>query len=247
MRCSPALKPKVNVDRRRSRHREHAERPAQQPGDMIRIRTEDAPRCSTPTPRGGSSSPTPWPGSPSTARAASSNGHANRRLHGRARPRGHRRDRQRRRPRAGARPRRSEAGEPMWQLPLSQELPQSSIDSNVADMKNVGTARGPSRPACSSRSSSATRPGSTSTSPARRSSSSNDLGPAGATGVPVRTLVRFLAGPAGRPEGGPAPGRRALRFGPARPGGVRPPRRRGDLRTAACSRSGRPRDGTSTC
>jgi leucyl aminopeptidase len=89
-------------------------------------------------------------------------------------------------------------GEPVWQLPLHPEY-RALIDSSVADIKNVGERWGGAitaawflsefvgdtpwvhldiaGPAFSER--------------------GHDLGPKGATGVPVRTLVRFLLDRAG--------------------------------------------------
>ena len=99
-------------------------------------------------------------------------------------------------------------GEPVWQLPLFADY-RRLIDSSVADIKNIGEAlrrrhHGGVVPGASS---SARRPGShlDIAGPAF-ATSGTDLGPRGATGVPVRTLVRFLED---RAAAAPTGGRRA--------------------------------------
>ena len=84
-------------------------------------------------------------------------------------------------------------GEPTWQLPLHAAY-RSMIESKVADIKNIGKRWGGAitaglflrefvgdTPWCHL----------DIAGPAFRESG-DDLGPAGATGVPIRTLIRFL-------------------------------------------------------
>ncbi len=84
-------------------------------------------------------------------------------------------------------------GEPIWQLPLFRDY-RGLIDSNVADIKNIGKRWGGAITAALFL---AEFVGDTPwvhldiAGPAF-SENGNDLGPKGATGVPVRTLVRFL-------------------------------------------------------
>jgi leucyl aminopeptidase len=87
----------------------------------------------------------------------------------------------------------SRTGEPMWQLPMFADY-RSLIDSPVADIKNIGKRYGGAITAAWFL---AEFVGDTPwchldiAGPAF-SENGNDLGPKGATGVPVRTLVRFL-------------------------------------------------------
>ena len=95
---------------------------------------------------------------------------ADRRVHGRARAAHRRRDEQRRRARRRAGwPPAQRAGEDMWRLPLPTRLREQlkSRDRRHAQHRRA-LGRRAHRRACSSRSSSATRRGSTSTSRARR-------------------------------------------------------------------------------
>lgn len=84
-------------------------------------------------------------------------------------------------------------GEPIWQMPLYADY-RSLIDSNVADIKNIGKRWGGAITAALFLKEFV---GDTPwvhldiAGPAF-SEQGNDLGPKGATGVPVRTLVRFL-------------------------------------------------------
>jgi leucyl aminopeptidase len=89
-------------------------------------------------------------------------------------------------------------GEPVWQMPLYRDY-RTLIDSKVADIKNTGKRYGGSITAAWFL---ATFVGETPwvhldiAGPAF-SEGGNDLGPAGATGVPVRTLVKFVLDRAG--------------------------------------------------
>jgi len=89
-------------------------------------------------------------------------------------------------------------GEPIWQMPLHRDY-RALIDSKVADIKNTGKRYGGSITAAWFL---AEFVGDTPwvhldiAGPAF-SEGGNDLGPAGATGVPVRTIVRFLLDRAG--------------------------------------------------
>jgi leucyl aminopeptidase len=91
------------------------------------------------------------------------------------------------------------AGEPIWQLPLFADY-RTLIDSKVADIKNVGKRYGGAITAAWFL---AEFVGDVPwvhldiAGPAY-SEHGNDLGPAGATGMPVRTLVGFLQARAGR-------------------------------------------------
>jgi len=84
-------------------------------------------------------------------------------------------------------------GEPAWELPLHQDY-RRLIDSNVADIKNIGERHGGAITAAWFL---AEFVGKTPwvhldiAGPAY-TDKGNDLGPKGATGVPVRTLVRYL-------------------------------------------------------
>ena len=84
-------------------------------------------------------------------------------------------------------------GEPIWQLPLFADY-RTLIDSKVADIKNIGKRYGGAITASWFL---AEFVGETPwvhldiAGPAF-SEHGNDLGPAGGTGMPVRTLVRFL-------------------------------------------------------
>jgi leucyl aminopeptidase len=95
--------------------------------------------------------------------------------------------------RAGA-----EVGEPTWALPLHRDY-RTLIDSKVADVKNIGKRYGGAITAALFL---AEFVGDTPwchmdiAGPAF-AESANDLGPAGATGAPVRTLVRFVLDRAG--------------------------------------------------
>ena len=84
-------------------------------------------------------------------------------------------------------------GEPMWQLPLHKDY-RALIDSPVADIKNIGDRWGGAITAAWFLAEFVgDTPWVTWTSRGRRSADrGNDLGPRGATGVPVRTLVRFV-------------------------------------------------------
>jgi len=90
-------------------------------------------------------------------------------------------------------------GEPIWQLPLHRDY-RTLIESNVADVKNIGKRWGGAITAALFL---AEFVGDTPwvhldiAGPAF-SEHGNDLGPKGATGVPVRTLVRFLSDRAAR-------------------------------------------------
>ena len=138
-------------------------------------------------------------------------------------------------------------GEPAWALPLYADY-RAMIESKVADIKNIGKRWGG---AITAGLFLAEFVGDTPwvhmdiAGPAFQENAT-DLGPAGATGVPVRTLVRFLEIAPPRDE------RRGDRRRPAdedgaRPRRVRPPRRRRDLRRAGRSRSGRRPAARSTC
>ena len=87
----------------------------------------------------------------------------------------------------------SKVGEPVWQLPLHPDY-RTLIDSNVADIKNVGKRYGGAITAAWFLAEFA---GSTPwvhldiAGPAFNDRGT-DLGPKGSTGVPVRTLVRFI-------------------------------------------------------
>jgi leucyl aminopeptidase len=91
-----------------------------------------------------------------------------------------------------------ETGEPIWQLPLHREY-RKLIDSNVADIKNVGDRWGGAITAALFLAefvgdvpwAHLDIAGPT------FSEKAHDLGPKGATGFPVRTLVRFVQGRAG--------------------------------------------------
>ena len=87
------------------------------------------------------------------------------------------------------------AGEAVWHLPLPEEY-RKDIDSEVADMKNIGRPgrRARSWPGCSCASSSATCRGPTSTSPARPvpTRTTTATSAKGGTGFGVRTLVELL-------------------------------------------------------
>jgi len=87
------------------------------------------------------------------------------------------------------------SGEPIWQLPLFADY-RSLIDSKVADIKNIGKRYGGAITASWFL---AEFVGDTPwihldiAGPAY-SEDGHDLGPPGGTGMPVRTLVRFLQG-----------------------------------------------------
>jgi leucyl aminopeptidase len=87
----------------------------------------------------------------------------------------------------------AEVGEPLWELPLHREY-RTLIDSKVADVKNIGKRYGGAITAALFL---AEFVGDTPwchmdiAGPAF-AETGNDLGPAGGTGVPVRTLVRFV-------------------------------------------------------
>jgi leucyl aminopeptidase len=91
-----------------------------------------------------------------------------------------------------------ETGEPIWQLPLHREY-RKLIDSNVADIKNVGDRWGGAITAALFLAefvgdvpwAHLDIAGPT------FSEKAHDLGPKGATGFPVRTMVRFVQGRAG--------------------------------------------------
>ena len=91
----------------------------------------------------------------------------------------------------------TEVGEPTWQLPLYRDY-RALIDSKVADVKNIGKRYGGAITAALFLAEFA---GDTPwchldiAGPAFVDG--HDLGPAGATGVPVRTLVRFVLDRAG--------------------------------------------------
>jgi leucyl aminopeptidase len=91
------------------------------------------------------------------------------------------------------------AGEPAWHMPLHADY-RTIIDSNVADVKNIGKRYGGAITAALFL---AEFVGDTPwvhmdiAGPAF-SESGNDLGPKGATGAPVRTLVNFVLGRASR-------------------------------------------------
>ncbi len=91
------------------------------------------------------------------------------------------------------------AGEPIWQLPLFEDY-RSLIDSSIADIKNMGKRYGGAITAAWFL---AEFVGDTPwvhldiAGPAF-SSEGHDLGPKGATGAPVRTLVRFVLDRAAR-------------------------------------------------
>jgi leucyl aminopeptidase len=90
-------------------------------------------------------------------------------------------------------------GEPLWQLPLYPDY-HAMIESKVADIKNIGKRYGGAITAGLFLQEFV---GDTPwvhldiAGPAFHEGGGHDLGPAGATGVPVRTLVRFLADRAG--------------------------------------------------
>jgi leucyl aminopeptidase len=92
----------------------------------------------------------------------------------------------------------TEVGEPIWQMPLWSDY-KSLIESKVADVKNIGKRYGGAITAALFL---AEFVGDTPwvhldiAGPAFHESA-NDLGPAGATGVPVRALVRFVLDRAG--------------------------------------------------
>ena len=170
-------------------------------------------------------------------------GHADRRVHGRARHRHHGRDRQRRRPRA--RPDRAPGaavGEPIWQLPLCADY-RALIDSKVADIKNIGKRYGGAITAAWFL---AEFVGDTPwvhldiAGPAF-SEHGNDLGPAGGTGVPVRTLVRFLQDRAALGSGEAVPQDAEPRRGPVRCSPSSPTRTTRRSAREGCWRSGRRR------
>ena len=87
-------------------------------------------------------------------------------------------------------------GETMWQLPLYGDY-RRQIESNVADVKNIGERYGGAITAALFL---AEFVGDTPwahldiAGPAF-AEKANDLGPKGGTGVPVRTIVRYIAGP----------------------------------------------------
>jgi leucyl aminopeptidase len=91
-----------------------------------------------------------------------------------------------------------EVGEPIWQLPLYRDY-RPMIDSKVADVKNIGKRYGGAITAALFL---AEFVGDTPwchldiAGPAF-ADAAHDLGPAGGTGTPVRTLVRFLMDRAG--------------------------------------------------
>jgi leucyl aminopeptidase len=84
-------------------------------------------------------------------------------------------------------------GEPIWQMPLYADY-RSLIDSNVADIKNIGKRWGGAiTAALFLKEFVADTPWvHLDIAGPAFSEQGNDLGPKGATGVPVRTLVRFL-------------------------------------------------------
>jgi leucyl aminopeptidase len=92
----------------------------------------------------------------------------------------------------------TEAGEPIWQMPMWKDYRQL-IDSKVADIKNTGKRYGGAITAAWFL---AEFVGDTPwvhldiAGPAFQEAA-HDLGPAGATGVPVRALVRWIQGRAG--------------------------------------------------
>ena len=105
-------------------------------------------------------------------------------------------------------------GEPMWQLPLCDGLPAADrVDRGRREEHRRPLGRRHHGGAVPGRVRRRRRRGCTWTSPARRSPTGrSDLGPRGATGVPVRTLVRYVldrAAPDGAawptPELGQAP------------------------------------------
>jgi leucyl aminopeptidase len=84
-------------------------------------------------------------------------------------------------------------GEPLWEMPMFPDY-RRQIDSNVADIRNTGERWGSSITAAFFLSEFV---GDTpwvhlDVAGTAYSTSNHDLGPKGATGVPVRTLVRFL-------------------------------------------------------
>ena len=87
-------------------------------------------------------------------------------------------------------------GELLWRLPLGKAY-EKHIKSDIADIKNVGSRRArraARRVRCSCSSSSATRPGRISTSPATAWTSRDlPLAGKGATGFGVRLLDRLVA------------------------------------------------------
>ena len=90
-------------------------------------------------------------------------------------------------------------GEPMWEMPLFKDY-RALIDSPVADIKNIGERWGGAitRGVVPGRVRRATRRGCTWTSRGRRSPIALTISVrVGATGVPVRTLVRFVLDRAG--------------------------------------------------
>ncbi|HSL11628.1 MAG TPA: leucyl aminopeptidase, partial [Actinomycetota bacterium] len=84
-------------------------------------------------------------------------------------------------------------GEPIWQLPLFRDY-RALLDSNVADMRNIGKRYGGAITAALFLSEFVGETPWLHLDIAGPAFSENgtDLGPKGATGVPVRTLVRFL-------------------------------------------------------
>ena len=89
------------------------------------------------------------------------------------------------------------SGEPTWQLPLYDDY-RALIDSNVADIKNIGERYGGAITAAWFLAEFVGRhavgaPGHRG--PGVRRDGRPTSGRRGGTGVPVRTLVRFLAGP----------------------------------------------------
>ena len=91
------------------------------------------------------------------------------------------------------------AGEAIWQLPLHRDY-RRLIDSNVADIKNIGDRYGGAIAAAWFLAEFVG--GNPLGTPRHRgtawSFSGTDLGPKGATGAPVRTLVRFVEARAAR-------------------------------------------------
>ena len=83
-------------------------------------------------------------------------------------------------------------GDWIWPLPLHQEY-RRLIDSNIADIKNIGDRWGGAIAAAWFLAEFVGDvPGCTSTSPARRSPRRATTSGPRATGVPVRALVRFV-------------------------------------------------------
>ena len=176
-------------------------------------------------------------------------------VHGRARHRHHRRDGQRRRSDRGGSIAAGEAvGEPIWQLPLHDDYRAADRLHGRRHQEHRRSLRRRDHrglvPGGVRRRHAVGAPGHRR---ARRSPTGRPTsGRAGGTGVPVRTLVRFVLdrAAAARGSGGRRHrGDRASRGAPhrPRPRGLRASRRRRDLRRAACSRSGPPPDARSTC